>query len=155
MKILVQKKDENLENRSAEQRDLLAIWPKLAKRMKEEYRLAGVPSRQARRMFKDWIKAGTADALLEDTNPVAIMAWEMREGSMITSFAGTDAFFEPRFVRPFSRYIANLQHANGNCPLVSHSHSTHPQVVKWFATLGFDLDSPSDGVYRVFVRSPQ
>lgn len=143
-----------METRPAEQRDLLAVWPNLAKRMTDEYQLADVPPGKARGMFRDWIKAGTADAVLLDGHPVAIMAWQIGEEQMVTSFAGSDAFFHPRLVRPFAKYIANLQRTNGNRALISYSYSAHPQVIKWFATLGFELKSEA-GLSRVFVLYPR
>lgn len=144
-----------LKNRKAVERDIGAIWPRLAKRTTDEFQLADYPSRKARKMFKDLIKAGTAHTILEGTNRIAIIAWEMRGGEMFTSFAGTEAFFEARFVRPSARYIATLQQTNGNCPLVSCSYSTHPQVDRWFAILGFSLRPQSRINHKEFVLKPQ
>lgn len=143
-----------MEFAAATRGDLDAVWPNLAPRTTAEYRLAGVSVGMARGMFRDWIKSGTATVITDGETRLAILAWEMRDRSMVTSFAGTEAFFETRYVRPFRRYLQDLQARNGNSFLVAHSYSEHPRVAKWFATLGYEVNS-EQGQYRLFVLNPR
>jgi hypothetical protein len=81
------------------------------------------------------------------------MMWQPEEEMVATGFAATDEFFSPRYVLPFSRLLRQFQMQRGNPPLISHSHSEHPAVSKWFRTLGFRLVG-ENGLHRDFVRYP-
>lgn len=142
-----------MDTRPATAADLSSIWPRLAQRTTDEFKNAGFTVGQARGYFRDLIKSGMADAILDEGMVVAIMGWERQADGLMTSFAGTEDFFGPRLVRPFKRYLDRLQANNSNAPMVSNSYSEHPKVPKWFGTLGFALRN-TNGIHREFVRPP-
>lgn len=144
-----------MKERVAESGDIDRIWPHLAERMLVEYRHAGFPNvAQVKGIFRKAFKAGTGVAYASDDDQLlAVMMWQP-EGRMVsTGFAATDMFFSPQYVRPFHRLLRQFQLARGNPTLISHSHSEHPAVAKWFTTLGFRLVR-EDGLHRDFIRDP-
>lgn len=144
-----------MKERAAVSNDIDRIWPSLAQRMLNEYRYAGFPDvAQVRGIFRKAFKEDAGVAYLSDDDTLlAVMMWQP-EGDMIaTGFAATDEFFTARHVRPFCRLLRKFQLDRGNPPLISHSHSEHPAVAKWFSTLGFRLVW-EEGVHRNLVRDP-
>jgi hypothetical protein len=105
--------------------------------MLDEYERAGFTRRQAKDEFTKWVDAGSAHTLLNDGEPVAIIAWFSGAGVIQTSFAAKEDFFTARTVRFCHRHIRKIQRDHGGLPLCASSSSAHPSVPKWFKTLGF------------------
>lgn len=134
---------------------LETIWSDLAPRMSDEYANVPLALAGAKSHFRSLVDRGVAHTLYSiDGRPIAILTWQDDAGRVATSFAATDEFFTPSYIRPFRRYMDEFQALRHNQPIVCYSHSTHPDVPHWFRFLRFTLES-QDGLHRVFVRAPR
>lgn len=134
---------ETMEYRKATRSDLAKIYRDCSERMLIEYERAGFTRRQAKDEFTKWVDAGSAQTLLLNGEPLAIISWFAGDGIIQTAFAAKEEFFQRRTVRFCHSHIRKIQRDNGGLPLCSSSSSPHPRVPKWFKTLGF-IVGPSE-----------
>jgi hypothetical protein len=151
-----------MHHRRATVNDLPRVFAHLADRLADEYhtffRSQSEPDiskhdaiRKAKKVFRDAIRQGDADALIVDREPIAIVAWQVHEGEVNTSFASNEAFFSSRFVRPMARYVQSLQQRHHGAPLVASNWSGRNDIDRWFSLLGYKLHTEL-GPLRRFVK---
>lgn len=143
-----------MEYRKATIGDLAKVFRNNDDRLTAEYTAAGFNPRKVKDMFREWVNAGNAHALTHDGEPVAIIAWQVVEGYVCTSFAATPEFFDKKFVR-FSRgHVRRIQVEQNNSPVVAVSYGEHSQLSRWFSLLGFQRGS-TEGEATPYILLPE
>lgn len=101
------------------------------------------------------LREGRAHTILDNGEPVAIIAWHETESGASASFAADESFFSASSVRFCKRHIRRIQALCGNVPISFHSWSKRDDVTKWFRIIGFVKTETRNGL-SVFVlpRSP-
>jgi hypothetical protein len=126
-----------MEYRTATAADLATIFRDLSLRMTDQYSAAGLNIEDAKDEFLMSLREGRAHTLLDDGNPVAIIAWQEIGHAAQTAFAAHESFFSRSTVRFCKSHIRRIQALCGNLPIDSYSWSDRPEVAKWFRILGF------------------
>lgn len=126
-----------MDYRTATTADLTAVFQDLSRRMAEEYTTAGLNIDEVKDEFMMGLKEGRGHTLLENGQPVALIAWREVDHVAETAFAAHESFFSRSSVRFCKKHIRRIQAICGNTPIHSYSWSDRPEVIKWFNILGF------------------
>lgn len=138
-----------MDYRTATPADLAEIFRNLSLRMADQYTAAGLNIEDAKDEFLMSLKEGRAHTLLDDGNPVAIIAWREVGDAAQTAFAAHESFFSRGSVRFCKAHIRRIQELCGNLPIDSFSWSDRPEIAKWFKVLGFREKGKENG-YTVY-----
>jgi hypothetical protein len=147
------RKERRMDYRTATPADLVEIFKDLARRMADQYATAGLNIDEVKDEFMMCLKEGRGHTLLQDGQPVAIIAWREADDAAQTAFAAHESFFSRSSVRFCKKHIRRIQALCGNLPIHSYSWSDRPEVMKWFRILGFDERERGNG-YVVFELDP-
>lgn len=139
--------------RTATVGDLEAVFQELSKRMSDEYVAAGKDSKAAYDNLMMNLKEGRAHALVEDEEPLAIIAWHEQQDVAKTLFAAREDFFNASSVRFCKRHIRRIQALTGNLPVRSRSWVDRDEIARWFRLLGYKDLGREDGA-RLFELPP-
>jgi hypothetical protein len=142
-----------MQNCRATTQDVDRVFSGLADRIGAEFHrwgeTHGRPVQEVKTTFQKAADRGASDALSDEGRLLAVIMWEVRGSDIILSFAASEAFFAARHVRPFKRYLRDLQAWQGNRTLIAVSWTRQPVVQRWFEALGGHLIEETDDS-RVF-----
>lgn len=139
--------------RTATVGDLEAVFGALSQRMIDDYASSGIGTQAAKDVLVMNLKEGRAHALVEDDQPMAVIAWHEDDGAVHTLFAARDSFFTASTVRFCKQHIRRIQALEGNLPVRHRSGLARPDVAKWFRVIGFAEKDKGSG-YTQFELPP-
>lgn len=142
-----------MDHRTATPGDLAKVFSHIAERISKEYKAAGGSERAAKDALLMDLREGRAHTILQNGEPVAIIAWHEADGAAVTSFAADESFFAASSVRFCKRHIRRIQALCGGLPIFFHSWSERDDVAKWFRIIGFEKMEARNGE-GVFVLHP-
>jgi hypothetical protein len=143
-----------MDYRTATPGDLAKVFGRIAERMTREYKAAGGSEQSVKDALHMDLREGRAHTILENGEPVAIIAWHESDGAAFTTFAADESFFTASSVRFCKRHIRRIQALCGNLPISFHSWSQRDDVSKWFRIIGFEKEDARNGL-NVFVLPPK
>jgi hypothetical protein len=126
-----------MRSRTATIGDLEFVFGKLSQRLVDDYASSGMGTQASRDVLVMNLKEGRAHALVDEEQPVAIIAWHEHDGVVHTLFAAQDSFFTASTVRFCRKNIRRIQALEGNLPVQHRSWIAGPEVEKWFRVIGF------------------
>ncbi|HWK64408.1 MAG TPA: hypothetical protein VNS34_05685 [Rhizobiaceae bacterium] len=134
-----------MDYRTATPRDLARVFSHIAERMSQEYKAAGKTKQSVQDGLLMDLREGRAHTILDNGEPVAIIAWRETDSHALASFAADESFFSASSVRFCKRHIRRIQALCGNLPISFHSWSKRDDVTKWFRIIGFAKAEARDG----------